>query len=98
MSSVHWQEWKAFSELEPFGEERMDYRMAAIEAALWNIARDVKRYPHGWPVTEFLLGFGDLKKKAKTAVAQTIRTQELLLDSWIAGSNLMFQREQRKGA
>lgn len=77
-------EWQAFETLEPFGEERDDYRAASIVQALWNIARDTKQNPNGWPLTDFLLSFGDAPSRR---VQQTLATQELLVDSWIDGHN-----------
>lgn len=37
MSALQWNEWKRYAELEPFGEERADLRMAIETASLGNI-------------------------------------------------------------
>jgi hypothetical protein len=90
-------EWQAFSQLEPFGEERADQRTAAIEAALWNIHRDPKRHPKGWPLSEFFLGLGDMPSRTiQAAVPQTVATQEFLIDAWIGGSNAVFVAKQNR--
>lgn len=83
-------EWRAYDALEPFGEERGDYRSAQIVQALWNIARDVKKNPNGWPITEFLLSFGDQPSRH---VQQSIETQTLLLESWIGAHNAGITKE-----
>lgn len=81
-------EWQVYDELDPFGEERADYRSAQIVQALWNIARDATKHPNGWSIEEFVLAFGDTPRLAK--VPQSLETMELLIDSWIAGSNAVF--------
>jgi hypothetical protein len=50
-------EWRAFDELDPFGEERMDYRIADVVATLVNIHRPHNRSPY--PLSQFLMLFGD---------------------------------------
>lgn len=80
-------EWRIYDELEPFGEERGDARSAQIAQALWNIARDVKKNPKGWPLSDFILAWGDAPR---LIIKQSLETQELLIDSWIAGSNAVF--------
>lgn len=77
-------EWQAFYDLEPFGEERDDIRTASVVQALWNIARDVKKCPNGWPLQDFVLAFGDTPR---WTVKQTVADQEFLIDSWIIGHN-----------
>ena len=52
-------EWMAYGELEPFGEERADYRTASIVQMLANINRDPKKHPDGFKIEDFLLRFGD---------------------------------------
>jgi hypothetical protein len=53
------QEWMTFSELEPFGEERGDYRAASIVQVIANVNRDSKKHPDAFPIADFLLRFGD---------------------------------------
>lgn len=73
-----------FDELEPFGEERADIRAAQVVQALWNIHRDPKRNPNGWPLTDFILAFGD---SPSMRVVQSVETQTLLIETWIEGHN-----------
>ena len=89
ITSGLFQEWRAYEELEPFGEERGDFRSAQIVQALCNIARDTKRNPNGWPINEFMLRLGDSPWAAYKAV-QPLAYQEMLIDTWIAGSNATF--------
>lgn len=84
-------EWQAFETLEPFESERADWRSAQVAQALWNIARDQKKNPNGWPLSDFILPFGDAPRPE--AVTQTLETQELLIDSWVAGTNAVFAKK-----
>lgn len=96
LRSISWEqflEWQAYFELEPFGEERGDFRSGQIVQALWNIARDPKRNPDGWPLSEFLLTFGDTPRRI---VEQSVETQELLIDSWIIGHNAALAAKGNK--
>lgn len=43
MSGQQLTEWMAYFELEPFGEERADYRMATLAALTANIHRDPEK-------------------------------------------------------
>lgn len=98
LRSISWAqflEWEHFSTVEPFGEERDDIRAASIVQALWNIARDTKACPNGWPLTDFLLSFGDTPLRT---VKQTVQTQELLIDSWIGGHNAALAAQEAKGS
>jgi hypothetical protein len=52
-------EWIAYSTLEPFGEERDDYRAASICQMIHNI--NVKR-EHQKKLTDFVLNFGETKQ------------------------------------
>jgi hypothetical protein len=92
LREITWQqleEWKTFQELEPFDTERADYHSAQVVQALWNIHRDMKTNPNGWPIENFLLTFGDTPRPV---IAQSLETQELLIDSWIAGSNAVLAK------
>lgn len=55
-------EWRAYDELDPFGEERMDVRIADIVRTLHNIYR--KRH-EPYSLNEFILTFGDYKRQAR---------------------------------
>lgn len=90
MTSKHLAEWRLYDQLEPFGEERADFRSAQIAQALWNIARDPKVNPKGWPLEDFLLTFGDRPTAAKAQ--QSSNYQEMLIDAWVAGSNAVFAK------
>lgn len=84
MTWEQFQEWETFEELEPFDSERADYRSAHIVQTLWNIARNQDKHPNGWPITDFLLSFGDTPRMK---VAQSLETQTLLIESWVTGHN-----------
>lgn len=96
MSSLQFAKWRVFDELEPFGEERDDYRFASICQALWNIARNVRMNPNGWPLTDFLVRFGDAPLIVYKH-PQTLEYQEMLIDSWVFTNNaIVSAKEARK--
>jgi hypothetical protein len=98
LRSMTWEqflEWRTFENLEPFGEERNDYRSAHIVQTLVNLARDAKKYPNGFPLSEFLLGWGDMPVAMKQP--QDVKTLELHIDTWIAGHNLALEAKQKRG-
>lgn len=43
----------------------MDIRIAHVVQTLANINRDPKKHPQGFPLTDFILPFGDLPNKVK---------------------------------
>jgi len=47
-------ELQLFAETEPFGEERQDWRMAALMAHLANLERDPKQTPQPYRPEQFL--------------------------------------------
>lgn len=80
-------EWRAYEELEPFGEVRADYRAASIVQALLNTR--VNR-PRGKPAIELkdcVVRFGldaetqpQSAEQAQRARAEIIRTMEMLTE------------------
>lgn len=70
MTAVQLLEWQHFSVVEPFGEERADYRTASIVQVLVNAHRDVKRRPKAVTLEDVLLRFGDSERPG-TSQAQT---------------------------
>lgn len=40
-----YREWQAYAVLEPFDEDRADLRTADIVRAIFNVVRDIKKYP-----------------------------------------------------
>jgi hypothetical protein len=73
-------EWKAFSDLEPFPDERADFNAAHIVQA---VMRD------GRILDEFRLPFGDLVL-SRPSKQQPIEYQEMLIDAWVSNSNAIF--------
>lgn len=89
-------EWQVFEELEPLAEEQANYNAAQIVQALWNIARDTKKHPQGWPLSHFVLPFGDAHIVEPPRVKQTVEEQERIIDAWIMGSNAFFVAKQKR--
>jgi hypothetical protein len=81
-------EWREYEELEPFGEERADLRAAQIVQAIYNVNRDVKKYPNGVPLADCLLYFGDAQPPPRPQ--QTLEYQEMLIDAWCSNQNAIM--------
>lgn len=88
MSIRLFRQWRAYYDLEPFGEERADYRAASIVATLVNLNRRKGTSPR--PVSEFVLQFGEPKKKP----AKDWR-QLKALGAMIAGANQPQNKRSR---
>lgn len=70
-------EWRAYDELEPFGELRQDYRIASVVQALYNLQRDPKKHRDPFPIADFVLKFGE-PEGASREKRQTWQEQKLL--------------------
>lgn len=54
MSAQEYDDWWAYYQVEPFGEERGDLRAGIIASTLANIHRDPKRRPEGYKPLDFM--------------------------------------------
>lgn len=63
-------EWRAYRQLEPFGDERADWRIAALASLIANIKRDTRRRPQPFSPRDFLLRFIDPTVRTQTAKQQ----------------------------
>lgn len=70
LSVRQFQEWLAYMDLEPIDERRADFRAASIVQALYNINRDVKRYPTPFKLDDFVLKFEDAPKQKQDVVTK----------------------------
>jgi uncharacterized protein DUF4035 len=79
MTTRQFCEWRAYYDLEPFGEERADYRSAQVVATLLNVHR--KRGSPLVKLAECLLKFGSaaLPRTQAESVAQIQRAMEILV-------------------
>jgi hypothetical protein len=57
ISSRELSEWRAYYELEPFGEERSDLRSGTIAAVVANTARDPKKRRRPYKASDFMHRF-----------------------------------------
>lgn len=55
VSSRELTEWQAYAQLEPFGEERADYRAATIAMLIANANRDSKKRSKPYTIDDFML-------------------------------------------
>lgn len=68
--------WRAYEEIEPFGELRADYHAAQVVTMLHNIAvgKDGQK-----AIETFLLKFGETKKRRKQTVQEQIAVAKLIV-------------------
>jgi hypothetical protein len=64
--SMELSEWIAFSYIEPFGDERADYRQALTTCVLANSNRDVKKKPTPFKPEDFMIGKRQAKPKEQS--------------------------------
>ena len=80
MSIRHFQEWRAFADLEPFDEVRADYRSAQIVQAFYSIHR--KKGAQPVKLQDCLLRFGpavETPRSAEQARDEISRTMDFLM-------------------
>lgn len=58
-------EWHAFRLLEPYGDERADWRIAKLTATIANINRDPKKKREAFTAKDFLLVFKEPLEPAR---------------------------------
>lgn len=85
MSASEFQEWMEYFSIEPFGEERADYRAGIISSTIYNVNRGKNRV---LKPEDFMPKFINEKSK-KQSIKQMIRTVELL--------NTMFGGQDLRG-
>ncbi len=77
LSAKQFIELLAFNDLEPIGAFREDVRTASIVATLVNLHRDTKRFPDPFPISDFVLLWGDDLKNQKPSKKKEKSWQEL---------------------
>jgi hypothetical protein len=85
-------EWRAYHDLEPFDEERMDFRFGSIVQAFLNTHGRRKGQPT-YQLKDCVLRFGSAAAKPKTveqARAEVVKTMDLLM--------LIFNSEPEKAS
>ena len=70
ISSHELTEWQAYAQLEPFGEERADIRMATNTMVLANANRDPKKKRTPYTIEDFML-FRDEPDKPQPSREET---------------------------
>ena len=65
MTSTEFVQWKEYYRLEPFGEERADYRMGVIASILANVNRR-KKTDKQYSPKDFMPVFNKEKKRKQT--------------------------------
>lgn len=76
-------EWAEYAGIEPFGEERQDWRIAKLSAELINFQRDHKKHPTPVPVSSFLLKFA-VPGEVVSAPKQSWQEQKSIAQMWMA--------------
>lgn len=94
MTYIHFLEWHAFSELEPFDAERQDIQFASVVQALMNIFRDRKRRTTPFSLDEAVLRFGDAPKRENRQKSwQSMKMMGMLM---AASFNSMECKKQKR--
>ena len=96
--------WQAYASVEPFGQDRADYRAASVVAAIYNVNRDTKKQRKPWPISDFKLQFGDDEEgevtKGETKPGpkrrQTWQEQKSILMAFAAAHIAKEQKKTRK--
>jgi len=73
MTSREFAEWMAFYEIEPFGDERGDLRMAILAALIANAHRDPKRRKRAYKPADFMPKFGRQSLEEQIRIAEMLK-------------------------
>jgi len=96
MTPLLFREWIAYSEIERFGEDRADVRLAQLEATVWNLVRDSKKHPTPFKfepyLNEFLIDMKERKRHRQTDDQKFDLLTEMLLTSVGASQGEVVKR------
>ncbi len=73
MSSREFAEWIAYHQIEPFGEERADWRAGMIAATMANIFRDAKKRRKPYKPQDFMPKVEEKKEQTWQDQLQIVR-------------------------
>lgn len=95
MSWAQLREWAAYSELDPFGEERADLRMGILASVMANVHRDTSKRPRPYQADEFMPKFGE---QAADVTASRSSSKPLTdKDEWAAVKRMARSISKAKG-
>ncbi len=80
ISALQFNEWIAYAELEPFGEERADLRMAILASLIANTNRDPKKKSTPYEVNDFMPQF---EKKEPISKEDAIATIDAMMTALV---------------
>lgn len=66
MSSHELTEWQTYCEIDPFGDERGDVRMAILAAHIGNVHLGTKKNPTPFEPADFMPDFGEQRGTEQT--------------------------------
>lgn len=90
MTAKQFAGWEHFASLEPFGELRMDYRIASVVQMIANVNRGKDQKP--FTLDDVVLKFGEENRKPPQPVEQKVAVAYALATAF----NKMAQREAKK--
>lgn len=93
ISSEELTEWMAFSDLEPFGDERADVRSGIVAATIANANRDPKRKREPFTPRDFMPRFG---KGQSPKTEQRWQDQLKVVRQWHAALGGKTENVKRK--
>jgi len=77
ISSKEFAYWEVYNTLDPFGEDREDYRAGIVASTVLNASRTNKK-DKVWKPEEFIPKFGKEQKVNKQTVEQQLKIVEML--------------------
>jgi len=83
LSGKQFTEWMAYAELEPFGEERADLRMAILASLIANVNRDPKKKSSPYEVSDFMPKF---EKKEPISKEDAIAAIDAMMMALVAAT------------
>ncbi len=78
LTSKQLQEWMAFAELEPFGEDREDARFGSVVQVLMNVHRSTKHRPSPYTLADTVLEGGDAFEAVVVRQPQTWQHMKMI--------------------
>jgi len=96
MTPLLFREWQAYAEIERFGEDREDARLAQLEATIWSLVRNTKDHPRPYKfepyLNEFLIDMKERKRQRQTDDQKFDLLTSMLLETTQASAGQVVQR------
>jgi len=81
MSVKQFRAWVEYAQLEPFGEERSDWRAGLVTSAIYNVNMDTRKHKPMEPA-DFMPKFGGIEDVDDRDSDSEYEDQPITLESW----------------